>query len=247
MSKILDNLIAQVRDDDDAPAGLLEGLLKIRAELGADATDDEAQEAIAKFLAGHMAGGRDAEEDDDDDDEEEKIVLSREDAVYMEETKVLVRELFDEEGWHYSEKPLRPDLYVFEMGFGLKNCNLRMKVYVEADPRVCRVDAILPITADKTYDWLLGVKLASANYPKRYGAFQYDERDGEVSYRYSFPTTHGLHKDDLKSVFLAVATSADREYDAIKKCCVGRFKNKEINEILKKVNELVDDLSDDEE
>ena len=56
-----------------------------------------------------------------------------------------------------------------------------------------------------------------------------------------------MYKDDLKRIFLAVANSASDSYAEIKKHCVGKYKAKEINDILKKVNALVSDLSDDGE
>lgn len=43
-----------------------------------------------------------------------------------------------------------------------------------------------------------------------------------------------------------MTSSAAENYEEIKRCCVGKFKSKEINEILKKVNRLVSDLRDDE-
>ena len=44
-----------------------------------------------------------------------------------------------------------------------------------------------------------------------------------------------------------MASSAANDYEEIKNYCVGKFKSKEINEILKNVNRLVSDLSDDDE
>ena len=87
--------------------------------------------------------------------------------------------------------------------------------------------------------------MAKENYSKRFGSLKYDERDGEISFEYSYPIGHGVYQDDLDRVFHAVVSSAAGAYEMIRKYCVGKFKNKEINEILQKVNALVSDLSDE--
>lgn len=120
-----------------------------------------------------------------------------------------------------------------------------MRLCVEALPKVCRIDAIYPIAADKIYDYLLCKAIAKENYPRRFGSLQYDEHDGEVSYRYSYPIGHGVYKDDLKQIFLAVISSAVDSYTEVKKHCVGKYRSKEIDDILKRVNALVSDLSDE--
>lgn len=242
MANKLREMIEQMQNDPDRPdemAGLLELLKKKQAELGEDITDEQADAAIQQCLMEHLTSALGVANDN--------IEMSEDDTAYMEAATSKVKELFDQEGWHYSERQARPDLTIFELGFGLGGCNLRMRVYIETNPKVCRVDAILPITADSIYDYVLCAKMAKENYPRRYGALQYDENDGEMSYRYSFPIGHGLYTDDLKHIFLAVASSASVSFDVIKKCCVGKFKSKEINEILKKVNDLVSDLSDEGE
>lgn len=238
MANKLDELIEQVREDNDSPAGLLQVLEEMKANLPDDASESDIDEAVKRGLMGLLLGRL-------GDDEE--VNLSDDDKKYMEDSVNTVKELFADEHWRYSEDSLREDLHIFDLGFGLQGCRLRMRVYVETNPKVCRIDAILPINADPTYEYVLCKKMVKANYPKRYGALHYDEKDGEMSYRYSFPISHGLYKDDLKMAFLAVASSAAGDYEEIRKCCVGKFKSKEVNEILKNVNRLVSDLSDDEE
>lgn len=238
MANKLEELIQQVREDQDSPEGLLELLEDTQKKLPEGASEAEIDEALHKALMEHMVS-RLGEDSD--------VSISDDDRKYMDQTVNLVKEVFAEEHWRYSEDSLREDLHIFDLGFGIHGCRLRMRVYIEADPRVCRIDAILPVNADSTYEYVLCKKMVKANYPKRFGALHYDENDGEMSYRYSFPTTHGLYKDDLKRVFLTVASSAAGDYEEVKKCCVGKFKAKEVNEILKNVNRLVSDLSDDDE
>ena len=71
---------------------------------------------------------------------------------------------------------------LYELGFGVKGVNLRIRIHVEADPDVCRIDAVLPISADSTYEYPLCKVLAKENFAKRFGSFKYDERDGEITY-----------------------------------------------------------------
>ncbi len=234
----LDELIQQAREDQDSPEGLVELLEEAKKNLPEEAGEAEIEEALHKALMQHVLS-RLGEDDD--------VSISEDDKKFMDETVKVVKEVFAEEEWRYTEDALREDVYIFDLGFGIRGCRLRMRVYIEAEPKVCRIDAILPVNADATYEYVLCKKMVKANYPKRFGALHYDEKDGEMSYRYSFPIGHGLYKDDFKRIFLTVASSAAGDYEEVKKCCVGRFKAKEINEILKNVNRLVSDLNDDDE
>lgn len=240
-SNKISDLIEQLKNDENRPAqadALIPLLEAKQKELGDDATEEQMDQAIQECIMAHLAGSLGMSVDG---------ISGEETQEFMESATTAVKSFFDEEGWHYSERISKPDLVVYELGFNLQNCSLRMRVHVEAVPRVCRIDAILPITADETYDYLLCKAIAKENYPRRYGAMQYDERDGEVSYRYSYPIGHGVYKDDLKRIFLAVANSASDSYAEVKKHCVGRYKKKEINDILKRINALVSDLSDEGE
>ena len=238
-SNKISGFIEQLKNDETRPAqadSLIPLLEAKQAELGDDATEEQEDQAIQECIMAHLTGtfGLSSEGDPGEETQE-----------FMKSATSAVKSFFDEEGWHYAERISKADLVIYELGFSLQNCSLRMRVHIEALPQVCRIDAILPITADETYDYLLCKAIAKENYPRRFGAIQYDERDGEISYRYSYPIGHGVYKDELKRIFLAVANSASDSYTEIKKHCVGRYKKKEINEILKKINTLVCDLSDE--
>lgn len=114
------------------------------------------------------------------------------------------------------------------------------------NPRCIRIQAVLPTSADQTFDYPLCKAIAKLNYPKRYGALQYDERDGEVCYEYSYPITHGVFKDDFKMLFGIVTSSATDEYKMLRNYCAGKFSRTEVRDILIKVNDLVNELNDDE-
>lgn len=241
MANKIRDLIEQLKNDENRPAqadALIPLLEAKQRELGDNATEEQMDQAIQECIMAHLSGSLGLSGNGD---------LGEGTQEFMESATSAVKSFFDEEGWHYGERISKPDLVIYELGFNLQNCSLRMRVHVEALPRVCRIEAILPITADETYDYLLCKAIAKENYPRRFGAMQYDERDGELSYRYSYPIGHGVHKDDLKRIFLAVANSASDSYVEVRKHCVGRYKKKEINEILNKINSLVSDLSDEGE
>ena len=209
-----------------------------RDELGEGASESDVMSAVRSCLMAQLSSALGGIAED------KPVVLSDKDKKYMEGATAVVKEFLDENHWHYGIRELRNDLVLYDLGFGVKGVNLRIRIHVEADPDVCRIDAVLPISADSTYEYPLCKVLAKENFAKRFGSFKYDERDGEITYEYSFLARHGILKDDLETYFHAVVGSAISCYDEIRKCCVGRFKGKEVNEILKKVNALVSDFSE---
>lgn len=231
MANRLDEMIEQARKDGlDDLADVLEEKGK---QLGDAPSEEDIHSAIQSALKEHLSGLiPDMAEDADPE--------------YMERSIATVKEVFDEKDWHYHFRNVRPDVAIFELGFNVDKVALRVRVTIENMPKVCRVDAILPISAEELYAYPLCKAIVKANYPKRYGAFHYDEEDGELSYRYSYPIGHGIHKDEFSSIVRAVIHSAvdDECYPEIKKCATGKFKNKEKNEILARVNDLVDDIMD---
>jgi len=117
-----------------------------------------------------------------------------------------------------------------------------VKVYLESDPKVCRIDAVFPFQAEREFAYPMCEKLMKENYTRRFGALQYDERDGELSYRYSFPIRHGLQEDDFQTVLMAVMASAYASYDVIKLCAVGRFRKPERDAIICQAQKLIIEL-----
>lgn len=239
MANLFDKMIEDLKNANGGEEDeIITALRAKREEMGDDASEADIAEAIQSCLLEQLSGALGSNDDD------EPVVLSEKNKDYMAKATAAVKEFLEENDWHYGTREIRPDLVLYELGFGVHNVNLRIRIHVEADPNVCRIDAVLPISADSTYEYPLCKVLAKENFAKRFGSFKYDERDGEITYEYSFLARHGIFKDDLDVYFHAVVSSAVSCYDDIRKCCVGRFKGKEVNEILKKVNDLVSDISE---
>ena len=173
---------------------------------------------------------------------ENAILAGLNDRQYLTYAKKQVTDFFERESWNYREIITRPDLIAWELGMTGEHFTVRMRVAVEADPRVCRIDAILPAAADPVYDAILCKEIVKLNQPLRYGAFQYDESDGELSYRYSFPTQNGLYSDDLSRIFVAVLLTAKREFPKLQKFAVGKFTRAEEKQIQEYIERLMRDL-----
>ena len=232
-------------EEDD----IIKAIKELRDKAG-DVDEETALELVQQLLesmsgknsSGDADAAAAAPESSSSDDE---IVLSDEDKLTLAENVATIKEYLDSKDYHYSTRSSRPDVVNFEMGLTIENVTYRIKVTAETDPNVCRIAAILPIAADPLYVYPLCLAMAKINYRKRYGAFKYDERDGEISYEYSFRAGHGINLDDLHIYFRAVVNTASDGYAIIRKNCVGRFKGAEIDEILEKIKALAKDLADD--
>jgi hypothetical protein len=165
---------------------------------------------------------------------------------YLTYAKKQVVDFFERESWHYREIITRPDLIAWELGMSGDHFTVRMRVAVETDPRVCRIDAILPASVDPVYDAIICKEIIKLNQPLRYGAFQYDESDGQLSYRYSFPTQNGLFSDDLGRVFMIVLLTAKQNFPKLQKYAVGKFTGAEKKQIREYVERLTRELEMDE-
>lgn len=206
-----------------------------QAELGDGATEVQVEQALKECFSAYF-GERIGLLDDD--------ALSEEEQRFMDESAATVKSFFKELNWSYDELNSVPGNVAYIMGLTVQgNVTLRILVQISALLQVCTINILFPISTDKTYDYLICKAIAGENYLVRYGALQYDATDGEVSYRYSYPITHGLYMDDFRIIFLAMVNSANNFYAEIKKHCIGKYNKKEVNEIFKKIEALVNGLS----
>lgn len=238
----LDELIEQIQSDEQAQdnmGDLLKELLDARASMQNPADDNEAESIVENALRKYLEGAIGALEGLNDGDAV--------DGEYMEKTAAAVEDAFASQGWkNYSKRSRRSDLLQYELGFNVSNTSLRIVVLVEDAPKRIRVHAALPISGDKIYEYLLCKAIVDANKRFVYGAFQYDQDDGELTYEYCYPVTHGFYKDDFLRIVHAIIRTAvdDDAYAAIKKAALGKYKRVECAEILQTLAPLVEDLAD---
>ena len=238
MNKLQD-MIATLEADDDRGEWndrLLEKLQEKQRELGDDISEEEAEEAVGEVVKEVLQEAlQDALPGLNDEPEEEW-------SDTMEEAIEVVRRLFRQKNWKYRDYTHQKGVKAFELGLRENGKLLRVKVYLEAAAKVCRIDAVYPFQAEREFVYPLCERLAKENYPRRFGALQYDAEDGELSYRYSFPIRHGLHDDDFRAVFMAVLASAHASFDVVKQYAVGRFRRAERDEITCQAQKLIIEL-----
>ena len=235
----LQEMIATLEADDDRSEmndRLLQLLREKQMELGDDVSDDKAEDAAAEIVARLLMetlgdGIPDLEETDEDVWNET-----------MQEAVDVVHRVFRKKNWKYRDYTQQKGVRAFELGLREDGKLLHVKVYMEALTKVCRIDAVYPFLAEREFAYPLCEKLAQENYPRRFGALQYDAKDGELSYRYSFPIRHGLHEDDFRSVFMAILASAHASYDVVKQYAVGRFRRAERDAITCSAQKLIIEL-----
>ncbi|MCB6991977.1 hypothetical protein LI177_00440 [bacterium 210820-DFI.6.37] len=234
----LDELIEQIQSDSNANEsmnGLLDKLVKARDTMQDPTDADAAEQLLTEVLKEYLGGAL-------GDISEENA-----DPEYMEKTSAAVEEAFTSQGWsNFSKRSRRNDLMQYELGFNIENTSIRVSVFVEDLPKRIRIHATLPFVGEKTYEYLLSRAIVDANKRFIYGAFSYDQNDGEITYDYSYPITHGFFQDDfLRILHAVIRTSVDDEaFSAIKKAAQGRYKRTEREDILKSLAPLVEDLTD---
>lgn len=224
-------------DRNELTERLLHTLREKETQLGVAPTEEEVdqamQEALAENLRYALKGMMSSSQNSDGEDEWDEE---------MDKNMETVHGVFRDMDLHYHDYVHQPGVRAFEMNVTNKGRKLRVKVYLEASSRVCRIDAIYPFEAEAAFAYPLCEKLAKENYPRRFGALQYDTRDGELSYRYSFPITHGLYEDDFRTVFIAVLGSAHASYDVVKQYSVGRFHRADRDAITCQAQKLIIEL-----
>lgn len=230
MADALQDMIDQLRETggfEDAVA-FLESK---RSEIGNSATEEDVQRLLLEHMMSSVASiGEDVDLDADE-------------LAFMERATAAVRESFNDDDWHYSERAIRPDLFTFEAGCRGDHCsNIRLRVTVETNPRCCSIKAVLPVSAEETYAYPLCKQIAKMNYSFRFGGFVYDERDGEVAFEFTYPIKDVADKDIFKLAMGTVLTTADGHYDEIRNYAVGRFKKSEMEQILAEADKLIADL-----
>ena len=228
--------IAKLEADSDRSVMdecFLKLLYKKARELGEDPSEEAAEEAVAQAEAELIQNMRSRRQ--------EAIGTDEWDAD-MEESAVVITRALRDLGCLYRGYVHQRGIYAFEFSLTNDCKKLQMKIYLESDLKVCRIDAVYPFQAEPEFVYPLCAKLAAESYPRRFGSLQYDPSDHELSYRYSFSVNHGLYEDDFRSAIQAVAVSAYASYDVVKQYAVGRFRRADREEIICRAQKLIIEL-----
>lgn len=237
----LQEAIAKLEADSDRSElneKLLQMLLEKQQELGGDISDEEAEAAAGEVFKEHLLEAlKSVVPHVEDDTEEEDWSETMEDATEV------VHRVFRKRNWKYHDYIHQTGVRAFELGIRENGKLLRIKVYLEASPKVCRIDALYPFQAEPEFAYPLCEKLLKENFPRRFGALQYDAKDGELSYRYSFSIRHGLYEDDFQNLLMAVMASAYASYDVVKLHAVGRFCKSDRDAIVCRAQKLIIEMN----
>lgn len=239
MTNKIREMIEKLEADENRAEGsekLIQMLKQKEFELGENIPEEVATEVIKKCMLAHLA------EKSGNPPEEKK--LSEEEIMHRDHVIAAVKEHFDEKGMLYSTLNVSEGNECFELGVRFRGGNFRARVLIEAKRKVCRIDVIYPVTAEPEYSYALCKKIAEKNYPRRFGALQYDTRDGEISYRYSFPTHPQFSKNDFEDIFPLIVVSAAESYETIRKYCVGMFKPLERHEIINEAEKMIEAIKE---
>ena len=246
MSDLLDKMIADLKKANNGEDNeLIIALRAKKMELTEDATDQDIAEAIQECLMENFSETLNYHDEDDEETAEEEYqpMFSDDDQEYLEMSSNTVKEFLDSNHWGYNAYMTNEHLVLYEFTLNIDHAHIWMRIFIEANPNVCRINATLPIAADAVYEYPLCKLLAKENYNKRFGSFKYDERDGEVSYEHSFFAHNGIQAEELAVYFHAVLESAASAYDIIRRYCVGKFKKEEVHQMLKNAESLIKDIS----
>lgn len=154
----------------------------------------------------------------------------------------LLRNLFRRLGLLYREFiPEGSDAYAFEITETGRN-SFRIRIYLEKEPRVCRIDAVYPFYAEEAFTYPLCTELIKENYSRRFGCLKYDETDGELMYQYAFRIPEGLREREFRENLASVLVSATSCFDGVKKYALGRFRKKERQDVICNAQTLIMEL-----
>lgn len=232
----IQRLIQKLRGNGSCSAAakeMIQKLEKKQEELGEHATDAQMTQAIRECAFG--------------DDESAMALLHKMDhgtEQFLERAEADVIAFLEKHQLHYVRRAPEQAIVIYELPFRTKNINYLVRVILEAEAKACRIDAVYPFSAEKIYEYPLCRAIAKENFRYRYGALQYDERDGEISFRYSYSISHGVYEDELGRSFECVLRSAENSYAVVQKNCVGKYKRNEAKEMLNELNALVGDLNE---
>ena len=167
MAKLFDQMIEELKNATGGEEDEVIRALRAKSEeMGNDASEEDILSVMRECIASHLDAMISDEDEDEDDEDDEDI------DEYMQECSAVIEEFLKDNDWTYNVNKILPELTVFELGMISKKVKLKLRIHLEAKPKSCRIEAILPISADATYEYPLCKTLAKINYRMRFGAFK---------------------------------------------------------------------------
>lgn len=153
-----------------------------------------------------------------------------------------ITNFFDKNHWTYDKKEISPTTTIFELSFMIEGHTIKMSAQIDVKRRACILVGYLPICADPVYSYPLCQLIAKENAKKLFGAIKYDERDGEVTYDYAYSVANGIDEEEFEKLFHIVLKMVLDECEILKHYCNGRLNKQETNEVIDKIQKLVNDI-----
>lgn len=172
---------------------------------------------------------------------QEQLVKAR--AVYAAEICGLIHDFFNKRSWHY----VNMDTEGMRMltAFKMRNTTVRLYIFVEPEAECLQFNVILPVTCEEEYRLVVSDYITELNRPLRYGAFQMNKEDGEISYRYSVSYKGMLFSEAAFENYIDACTiTVDKEIRALSKLATGRLTDEEKRNWFLKIKVLASALSE---
>ena len=231
LREMIETLEARM-DRDELEEMLLQRLYDKMAELDDGLTDEEAKQLIfaEKQMIAQECYGEDAFPEGWDPGmlkcmDAIREVLAKLEIGYLERYD-------DDEG-----------IYVFESRVSIMEKDLQMWVYLENDPKVCKICAVYPFQADPKMIYPLCWEMAKENHKRSFGAVKYDHNNRHLYLEYCFSIEHGLYPDDFERLYLTVLFSAEDSFAGLYCTALGKLTNPMYTEITCQAQKLLIELS----
>ena len=128
--------------------------------------------------------------------------MSEGDKAYLRTSIDVVQAFLKENKIAHSVQNRGTDTKIFDFKMMIQNELVTVLVAIFMKPRMCSIMFKLPFVADAGKVSEMCMELARYNYSRRFGAFQYDRDDGELSYKTDFPCSQGINKEDFEAAFI---------------------------------------------
>lgn len=145
------------------------------------------------------------------------VEISEEDKTFFKSSIDVLMDFLKESKIAFQVTTSGTEAKIFNFKMLINNQVTAVYVAFESQPKTCRIELKIPYTIDKNKANALCAELIRYNYGRRFGAFQYNEIDGDLCYRMAFPCTEGLKKEDFITAFIPSMNAVSKYMDDLKR------------------------------